>query len=72
MAVPLLSFTSRPSPDARRGEENNKGFFLRTDNLSPRCLPDYTTVLFLLILILHWSDDFVLALFSAVLRLLHF
>ncbi|XP_012055898.1 PREDICTED: neurogenic locus protein delta-like [Atta cephalotes] len=53
MAVSLLSFTPSSSLDAQRTEENNKGFFLRMDNLSPRCLPDYTTVILLSVVILH-------------------
>jgi len=52
MAVSLLSFTPSSSLDAQRAEENNKGFFLRMDNLSPR-LPDYTTVILLSVVILH-------------------
>jgi len=46
VAVPLLSVTPSSFLDAQCAEENNKGFFLRTDNLSPRCLPDYATVIF--------------------------
>lgn len=51
--MPLLSFTPSSSLDAQCAEENNKGFFLRKDNLSPRCLPDYTTVILSSVVILH-------------------